>query len=67
MDLFLQMSIIERNILHFPNTSNSVIKEMREFLQEKLYEKYIETYEIKPIALKNTIVRIPYRKKGVSR
>ncbi len=62
----IQMHIIERNIRLFPRTHDPELKKQFEYIQEKVVERYIKSYEVKPIPLTDTVVRVPYRRNEVS-
>ncbi len=62
----IQMKVIERNIRLYPYTHNEELQRQCEYLQEKVFEKYVETYEVESILLSETVVRVPYRKFEVS-
>lgn len=56
MFIFLQMSVIKRNIRLFPNRSDINLRALKK-VQMSIFRRYMERYNIKPLDPKDKLVR----------
>lgn len=57
-----QIAVIERNIRLYQHQRYDEFKRHFEFVQEKLFDEYVQRYRVESIPLNQTVVRMPNRR-----